>query len=103
MVGIGLWFDKLYIQYALKLRCNPDNPANDVVFNSQFYELYDKKPSNYNFHSTFVAHNLSKRQALDTDRSITVLPEGSASWRKTKGKLGWECFCKEIGFPLLFE
>ena len=40
-----LRFDKLCIQYALKLRSNPDNPAYDVVFNPQFYDRYDKKPS----------------------------------------------------------
>ena len=40
-----LRFDKLCIQYALKLRSNPDNPAYDVVFNPQYYDLYDKKPS----------------------------------------------------------
>ena len=40
-----LRFDKLCVQYALKLRSNPDNPAYDVVFNPQFYDLYDKKPS----------------------------------------------------------
>ena len=40
-----LRFDKLYIQYALKLRSNPDNPAYDVVFNPQLYDLYDKKLS----------------------------------------------------------
>ena len=34
-------FDKLCVQYALKLRSNPDNPAYNVVFNPQ----YDKKPS----------------------------------------------------------
>ena len=39
-----LRFDKLCIQYALKLRSNPDNPADDV-FNPQLYDLYDKKPS----------------------------------------------------------
>ena len=36
---------KLCIQYALKLSSNPDNPAYDVVFGLQFYDLYDKKPS----------------------------------------------------------
>ena len=40
-----LRFDKLCFQYALKLRSNHDNPAYDVVFNPQFYDLYDKKPS----------------------------------------------------------
>ena len=40
-----LRFDKLCIQYALKLRSNPDNPAYNVVFNSQIFYLYDKKPS----------------------------------------------------------
>ena len=40
-----LRFDKLCIQYALKLRSNPDNPAYDVVLITQYYDLYDKKPS----------------------------------------------------------
>ena len=40
-----LRFDKLYVQYALKLRSNPDNQTCDVVFNPQYYDLYDKKPS----------------------------------------------------------
>ena len=40
-----LRFDKLCVQYALKLRSNPDNPAYDVVFIPQYYDLYDKKPS----------------------------------------------------------
>ena len=40
-----LRFDKLCVQYALKLRSNPDNPAYDVVFNPLYYDLYDKKPS----------------------------------------------------------
>ena len=40
-----LRFDKLCIQYALKLRNNPDNPVYDVIFNPQYYDLYDKKPS----------------------------------------------------------
>ena len=40
-----LRFDKLCIQYALKLRSNPDNPAYNVVYNPQFYDFYDKKPS----------------------------------------------------------
>ena len=40
-----LRFDVLCIQYALKLRSNPDSLANDVVFNPLYYDLYDKKPS----------------------------------------------------------
>ena len=40
-----LRFDKLCIQYVLKLRSNPGIPAYDVVFNPQFYYLNDKKPS----------------------------------------------------------
>ena len=40
-----LRFDKLCVQYALKLRSNPNNPAYNVVFNPQYYDLYGKKPS----------------------------------------------------------
>ena len=40
-----LRFDKLCVQYALKLRSNPGNPVYEVVFNPLFYDLYDKKPS----------------------------------------------------------
>ena len=42
--SLYLRFDKLCIQYALKLRSNYDNPAYDV-FNAQYSDLYDKKPS----------------------------------------------------------
>ena len=31
--ALNLRFDKLCVQYALKLRSNPDKPAYDVVFN----------------------------------------------------------------------
>ena len=40
-----LRFDKLCVQYALKLRSNPYNPAYDIIFNPQLYDLYDTKPS----------------------------------------------------------
>ena len=40
-----LRFDKLCVQYALKLRSNPDNPVYDIVFNPVYYDLDDKKPS----------------------------------------------------------
>ena len=43
--SLYLRFDKLCVQYALKFKSNPDNPAYDVVFNTQYYDLYDKKPS----------------------------------------------------------
>ena len=54
-----LRFDKLCIQYALKLRSNPDNPACDVVFNPQFYQLYDKTPSTIRSFGHRVEDNLS--------------------------------------------
>ena len=40
-----LRFDKLCIQYALKLRSNPDNPTYDVVFNPEYRDRYENKPS----------------------------------------------------------
>ena len=43
--SLYLRFGNLCIQYALKLRRNPDNQAYNVVFNPQFYDLYGKKPS----------------------------------------------------------
>ena len=39
-----LRFDKLCIQYALKLRSFPDNPTYDVTFNPQYGEKYDNRP-----------------------------------------------------------
>ena len=54
-----LRFDKLCIQYALKLRSNPDNPAYDVVFNPQYYDLYDKKPSTIRSFGHRVEEDLS--------------------------------------------
>jgi hypothetical protein len=33
---------KLLLQYIVKLRTNPDNPAFDCVFDPQLEDLYDK-------------------------------------------------------------
>ena len=37
--------DKLALQYILKLKANPENPAFDVVFNPKPQELYRNKES----------------------------------------------------------
>ena len=37
--------DKLALQYILKLKANPENPAYDVVFNPKHQELYRDKES----------------------------------------------------------
>ena len=37
--------DKLALQYVLKLKANPENPAYDVVFNPKHQELYKDKQS----------------------------------------------------------
>ena len=37
--------DKLALQYVLKLKANPENPAYDVVFNAKHQELYKDKES----------------------------------------------------------
>ena len=37
--------DKLALQYILKLKANPENPAYDVVFNPKHQELYKNKQS----------------------------------------------------------
>ena len=54
-----LRFDKLCIQYALKLRSNHENPAYDVVFNPQLYDLYDKKPSTIRSFGHCIEEDLS--------------------------------------------
>ena len=36
---------KLALQYILKLKCNPLNPAHKVVFNPQYKRLFERKPS----------------------------------------------------------
>ena len=54
-----LRFDKLYVQYALKLRSDPDYPAYDVVFNPQFCDLYDKKSSAIRYFGHRVEEDLS--------------------------------------------
>ena len=36
---------KLALQYILKLKCNPLNPAHKVVFNPQYKPLFDRKPN----------------------------------------------------------
>ena len=42
--------DKLALQYVLKLKANPENPAYDVVFNPKHQELHkDKESANFSF------------------------------------------------------
>ena len=42
--------DKLAIQYILKLKTYPENPAYDIVFNPEHQELYkDKESANDSF------------------------------------------------------
>ena len=36
---------KLALQYVLKLKCNPLNPAHKVVFNPQYKRLFERKPN----------------------------------------------------------
>jgi ribonuclease HI len=37
--------DKLALQYALKLKSNPDNPAHDIVFKHRYRHAFLRKPS----------------------------------------------------------
>ena len=37
--------EKLTMNYALKLKSNPNNPANNAVFNNQYAALYNRKPN----------------------------------------------------------
>ena len=75
-----LRFDKLCIQYALKLRSNPDNPAYNVVFNPQFYDLYDKKPS--------AIRSCGHRG--EEDLSV-VCPQLGLIQTVCKGQTSWQC------------
>ena len=47
---LGIRRDKLALQYVLKLKANPENPAYDVVFNPKHQELYkNKEPATDSF------------------------------------------------------
>ena len=37
--------EKLALQYALKLKSNPDNPAHDLVFKHRYRQAFLRKPS----------------------------------------------------------
>ena len=43
----------------MRLRSNPENPAYDVVFNTQYYDLYEKKPSAIRSFGNRVEEDLS--------------------------------------------
>ena len=36
---------KLALQYILKLKCNPLNPAHKVIFNPHYKHLFERKPN----------------------------------------------------------
>ena len=41
---LTLWWEKLFLQYALKLQSSPDNPTHQKTNNSQFNHFYSSKP-----------------------------------------------------------
>ena len=65
-------FDKLCIKYYLKLRSNPDNPAFDIVFNTQ---LYDKKLSAIRSFGHHIEEDLSVVCPLDLIQLVPLLDD----------------------------
>ena len=61
--------DKLALQYVLKLKTNPENPAYDVVFNPKHQELYKDKESATN---SFGIHSkkLLKEAKIDVGEFV---------------------------------
>ena len=97
-----LRFDKLCIQYALKLRSNPDNPVYNVVFNPLYYDLYDKKPSAIRSFGHHVEEDLSvvcpqldliQTVPLPDDSPWTIQkPHINLNLTHQKKHLGDDCF-----------
>ena len=36
--------EKLSLQYAIRLAANPSNPAHEVTFPPNYFDLYEQKP-----------------------------------------------------------
>ena len=99
-----LRFDKLCIQYALKLRSNPDNPAWDVVFNPQFYDLYDKKPSAIRSFGHRVEEDLSAVcPQLDSIQPVSLLDDPPWTIQKPHIDLYLTHHKKHLGNDCLFQ
>ena len=98
-----LRFDKLCIQYALKLRSNPDHPAYNVVFNPQFY-LYDKKPSAIRSFGHRVEEYLSAVCPL-LDLIQTVALPDDPPWTIQKAQIGLYLTHqkKHLGDDIIFQ
>ena len=69
--------DRLALQYILKLKANPENPAYDVVFNPKHQELYKNKESATDY---FGIHckKLSKEAKIDVGEiTINSIPDAT--------------------------
>ena len=67
--------DKLALQYILKLKANPENPAYDVVFNPKHQELYKNKESATDSFGT-QCKKLLKEAKIDVGEiAINTIPD----------------------------
>ena len=99
-----LRFDKLCIRYALKLRSNPDNPAYDIVFNPQYYDLYDKKPSAMRYFGHRVEEDLSAVcPQLDLIPTVSLPDDPSWTIQKPQTDLCLTHQKKHLGDDCLFH
>ena len=99
-----LRLDKLCIQFALKLRSNPDNPAYDVVFNPQYYDLYDKKPSAIRYFRHRVEEGLSALcPRLDLIQTVSLPDDPHWTIQKPQINLCFTHQKKHLGDDCLFQ
>ena len=72
--------DKLALQYILKLKANPENPAYDVVFNPKHQDPYRNKESATD---SFGMHckKLLKKAKIDVgETAISSIPDVPICW-----------------------
>ena len=99
-----LRFDKLCIQYALKVRSNHDNPAYDVVFNPQYYDLYDKKPSAIRSFEHRVKDDLSAVcPQMDLIQTVSLPDDPARTIQKPQIDLCFTLQKKHLGDDCLFQ
>ena len=67
--------EKLALQYAIKLKANPGNPASDVVFNPKYQNLYANKDSATDSFGIYCKKLLKEAKIDVGDIAINSIPD----------------------------
>ena len=101
---LALRWEKLSLQYALKLPNNPDNPTCDLVFNPKYADFYTSKPNAITSFGHRIRESFSQI-CPNTDSIAPFLFTPVPPWTIVKPTIDFflTSHKKDLGNPSLFQ